>query len=49
MGGDCTTTDTYSINYNENQVLLISDGSCSWNGDYYLKKDLFGHHDKKYC
>lgn len=44
MRGGCTTIDTYSIHYHGNQMLLISDGSCSWNGDYYLKQDLFGAH-----
>jgi hypothetical protein len=37
----CTTVDTYFIKYNES-TKKISDGSCSWNGNYFLKKQLFG-------
>ncbi|MDP5170497.1 MAG: hypothetical protein NWR72_09635 [Bacteroidia bacterium] len=35
----CTTTDTYVLKYKSKEV-KISDGSCDWNGDYYLKKEL---------
>jgi hypothetical protein len=35
----CTTSDTYVVKYKKKEV-KISDGSCSWNGDYYLKKKL---------
>lgn len=35
----CTTTDTYVLKY-KSQEIRISDGSCSWNGDYYLKQRL---------
>jgi hypothetical protein len=39
--GGCTTTDTYIIRYN-GATKKISDGGCNWNGDYFLKKELFG-------
>jgi hypothetical protein len=42
MDDGCTTTDTYLITYHGEPALFISDGSCNWNGRYYLKKDLFG-------
>lgn len=35
----CTTTDTYLIKY-KNEKVIISDGSCSWNGIYHLKQEL---------
>ena len=35
----CTTTDTYILKY-KSQEVKISDGSCSWKGYYYLKKEL---------
>jgi hypothetical protein len=38
----CTTTDTYVVKYEGVQIQKIHDGSCMWNGDYYLKKQLFG-------
>ena len=39
--GGCTTTDTYNLIY-KNKTKTIDDGSCSWNGDSYLKTKLFG-------
>jgi hypothetical protein len=35
----CSTTDHYTVQY-KNKKVVISDGSCAWKGDYYLKKDL---------
>jgi len=35
----CTTTDSYIVKY-KNKEVVISDGSCSWNGEYHLKKNL---------
>lgn len=35
----CTTEDTYHLKYKDHE-LNITDGSCSWNGDIYLKKGL---------
>lgn len=35
----CTTTDRYSVKFKNNEVVIL-DGSCSWNGDYHLKKEL---------
>ena len=37
----CTSTDTYLIKYNET-IKQINDGSCQWNGNDYLQKQLFG-------
>jgi len=36
----CTSTDTYLIKYNET-IKQINDGSCQWNGNDYLQKQLF--------
>lgn len=40
--GGCTTTDWYDI---KSKYLNIkaTDGSCSWNGFYYLRKSFFGN------
>lgn len=40
VDGGCTTTDTYIIQY-AGTTIQIHDGSCNWNGGYYLKKQLF--------
>lgn len=40
--GGCTTTDSYQINYNDRLLIQIDDGSCAWNGNRYLKMELFG-------
>ena len=37
----CTTVDTYTVVYNGNSI-LISDGSCDWNGFMYLRIEIFG-------
>jgi len=39
--GGCTTTDWYDIKGKFLNVKKI-DGSCSWDGFYYLRKSLFG-------
>lgn len=36
---NCTTTDKYVLKYKSTEV-IISDGSCVWHGDYFLKKAL---------
>ncbi|MGH1335194.1 MAG: hypothetical protein ACRBFS_03635 [Aureispira sp.] len=36
---NCTTTDTYVLKYKGNP-LEIMDGSCDWNGNDFLKKEL---------
>jgi hypothetical protein len=38
--GFCTTTDTYLIVY-KNKRKKIVDGSCYWNGNYFLMKKLW--------
>jgi hypothetical protein len=40
----CTTTDRYEV---KSKYLNISksDGSCSWNGFFYLRKSLFGDNE----
>jgi len=35
----CTTVDTYVLKFNGSEI-KISDGSCDWNGAFYLKRDL---------
>ena len=35
----CTSTDSYTLTYKK-ETVTISDGSCSWSGFYYLKKQL---------
>ncbi len=37
----CTTTDEYAI-ISKSWTLQRTDGSCAWNGFYFLKKALFG-------
>lgn len=37
--GGCTTTDTYHVKYKKKEI-KVSDGSCSWNGGYFLKEKL---------
>lgn len=39
----CTTTDTYSISTSKGFKLKRIDGSCFWNGFYYLKKALLNN------
>ena len=38
----CTTADTYVVTYNK-ESKKITDGSCSWKGYQYLRKQLFGN------
>jgi hypothetical protein len=42
--GGCTTTDWYDI---KSKYLNIkkTDGGCSWNGFYFLRKSFFGDED----
>ena len=35
--GNCTSSDNYTLRYN-NEVIRVSDNTCSWNGFYRLKK-----------
>lgn len=37
----CTTVDSYTILYKKEKK-QVEDGGCIWNGDYYLKQNLFG-------
>ncbi|CAN5784922.1 hypothetical protein BH11BAC7_BH11BAC7_17710 [soil metagenome] len=37
----CTTETTYTIVYKE-QKQTVTDGGCSWSGNYYLVQNLFG-------
>jgi hypothetical protein len=37
----CTTVDNYTITYKK-ETTKVEDGGCAWNGDYYLKQNLFG-------
>ena len=39
--GDCTTTDTYNVLFRKTNR-QIEDGSCRWNGDNYLMRQIFG-------
>ncbi len=39
--GGCTTTDWYDIK-SAYLIKKATDGSCSWDGFYYLRKSLFG-------
>jgi predicted DNA binding protein len=38
---DCTTIDTYTINYQATTKTIV-DGSCSWRGYYLLREKLLG-------